>query len=67
MDKIGGARNQIDEAAQEQIGRLLVKEEDEDLTPDESTYREAYKMTGGIFFVVGYIARLFFRRYLWHT
>ena len=67
MSKISGVKNQMNAEQQETIGKLLVKEEEEDLSADESTYKEVYKMSGGLIFVLIYVTCLLIRRSLWHN
>jgi len=67
MASISGLQKQVDEDTQNQIGKLLVAEEDEDVTPNAETWTTLYGMLGGLKFIIIFLSFNVIRRYLWHT
>lgn len=67
IKSISGVQNELDDKTQSMIGKLLVDEEDEDLTPDSKTYSLIYGMLGGSFFFGFYIIVQIIRRIQWHS
>lgn len=63
---IAGVQKEIDSEVQSAIGKLLVKEEDEDLTPDAKTYKIIASMLGGMTFFAFYVFVQLIRRLQWH-
>ena len=56
----------MDDQTQATIGKLMVSEEDEDLTPDSKTYSIIYSMVGGTMFFAFYVVFQIIRRLQWH-
>ena len=55
IKSISGVQKEIESNSSSVIGKLLVKEEDEDLTPDSKTYRIIASMVGGLTFASFYV------------
>ena len=55
LESIAGVKNEMDDQTQATIGKLMVSEEDEDLTPDSKTYSVIYSMIGGTTFCAIYV------------
>jgi len=67
MSTIAGVQNQIDENTQSTIGKLLVAEEDEDVSPNAETWATLRTMVGGSTYILIFLAFHVFRRFTWHN
>ena len=66
LESISGVKDQLDQDTSSVIGKLLVKEDEEDLTPDNKTYGIVAGMIGGVSFFAFYIGVQVIRRIQWH-
>ena len=67
MSTIAGVQAQVDDNTQSAIGKLLVAEEDEDVSPNAETWVTLRGMVGGSTYLIMFLAFHVFRRYTWHN
>ena len=63
LKAFGGAMGELDDQTQEKVGKLLVKEEDEDIDANDETWNKILQIKGGyssmIFIIVMVLCRKF--------
>lgn len=63
LETFQGARREVDASTSKVIGKLLIDEADENVEPDQSTYKKIFKMIGGPIPILGFAIFVLVKKY----